>query len=90
MIGVNRPGAALITNLHLAPRVKKRQSYITTTLLGLRGHFYGQLHLCTLFQKSFEIHPGKCVNITVFWDSTLLKKRYSYTSTPRLGLGGLF
>jgi hypothetical protein len=36
---VQRPGVALTTHSHLAPRLKKEYSYTTTPLLGLRSLF---------------------------------------------------
>jgi hypothetical protein len=37
--GVKRPGRGVDHPPHLAPRLKKEQSYTSTPPLGLRGHF---------------------------------------------------
>ena len=42
--GVKRLGRGVSTHLHLAPRLKKEQSYTYTPPLGLRGLFQGEIY----------------------------------------------
>jgi hypothetical protein len=42
--GVKQPGPGVYHSPHLAPRLKKEYSYISTPNLGLRGLLYGELH----------------------------------------------
>ena len=42
----NWPGRGLDHPPHLTPRLKKEQSYTSTTPLGFRGLFQGELYLC--------------------------------------------
>jgi len=43
--GVKRPRRGVDHPPHIAPRLKKVYSYISTPPLGLRGLFYGELYL---------------------------------------------
>ena len=43
--GVKRPGVALTTHPHLAPRLRTESSYTSTPPLGLRGLFCRELYL---------------------------------------------
>ena len=43
--GLKRPGCGVDHPHHLAPRLKKEQSYTSTPPLGLRDLFYGELYL---------------------------------------------
>jgi hypothetical protein len=43
--GAKRPGRGVDHPPHLAPRLKKEQSYTSTPPLGLRGVLYGELYL---------------------------------------------
>ena len=48
--GVKRPGRSLDHSTHLVPTLKKELSYSSTPPLGLRGLFYGELHLYLYIQ----------------------------------------
>jgi len=53
--GVKREGRG-----HLAPRLKKEQSYTSTPPLGLRGLFWGELYLYLYIDVSSWGAGGKC------------------------------
>ena len=64
--GVKRRGVALTTHLHLAPRLKKEQSYTFTLPLGLHGLFQGEIYLYLYeFSKKIPVlvekTPYKCL-----------------------------
>ena len=48
---VKRPGRGVDHPPHLAPMLKKEYSYTSTPPLGLRGLFWGELYLFTIFNK---------------------------------------
>ena len=55
-LGVKRPGRGVDHPPHLAPRLKKEYSYISTPPLGLRGLFEGELY-------AYLLHaPGETTN----------------------------
>jgi hypothetical protein len=43
-------GVALTAHPHLAPRLKKEQRLISTTLLGIHGFFYGEIYLLLRYE----------------------------------------
>jgi len=45
---IKRPGRGVDHPPHLAPRLRKEQSYTSTPPLGLRGLLYGKLYLYLL------------------------------------------
>ena len=56
-------GLALISHPHLAPRLKKEQSYISTPTPSLRGLFQGDLYLYFTFASSYLASPYRlCSN----------------------------
>jgi len=56
--GVKRPGRGIDHPPHLVPRLKKAQSYTSTTPLGLRGMFQGDLYLyCTSLCQRRTCYP---------------------------------
>ena len=50
--GVKRPGRGVDHPPHLAPRLKKEQSYTSTPPLGRRGLFEGELYITLLYFTS--------------------------------------
>ena len=50
---VKRPGRGVEHPPHLAPRLKKEQSYTSTLPLGLRGLLQGELHLYLQYIQTF-------------------------------------
>ena len=55
--GVKRWGRGVKHPSHLAPRLKKEQSYISTPNLGLRGLFQGKLFLYLYIETiSYDIN----------------------------------
>ena len=52
--GVKRPGCGVGHPPHLAPRLKKEQSYTCTPPLGLRGMFQGELYLYLYLHGSMQ------------------------------------
>jgi hypothetical protein len=54
---------ALTTHPHLAPRLKKEQSYIYTPRLGLHGLFQGQLYLFSPYFLYFHQEAGLVMHL---------------------------
>ena len=52
--GVNWPRRGVDHPPHLAPRLKKEQSYTSTAPLGLSGLFYGEIYLYLYLQNIFQ------------------------------------
>jgi hypothetical protein len=65
-------GAALTTHTHLAPRLKKEYSYISTPSLGLRGLFYGELLIHNYNVTCFGL--GKAVTVRLSSNFILVLK----------------
>ena len=91
--GVKRPGRGLDHPPHLAPMLKKEQSFISRTHLGLRGLFQGDLYLCSTlitrhmyrhcpFTSMHKIppHSGLLIYDTLRYLLLLLKLRGGYTA----------
>jgi hypothetical protein len=75
-----------ISLCHLAPKLKKEQSYTTTPPLGLRGLFSGALYLYTLYVKisrtCSQINPGLIFRLNLF----LCLRSRTFLLTPHVQL----
>jgi len=61
--GVKWLEVALTTHLHLAPRIKKENSYTSTTPLDLHGLFFGKIYIFTFTEgKPVHVHAIKAHN----------------------------